>query len=122
PNVDLQALGASGFRIDGAAPGDEAGLAVGFGGDLNGDGIGDVVVGAPDATAGSRVNSGQAFVVDGRRGADPSDVHLATLGDGGVELDGPAGELAGAGLGTVGDENGDGHPELIVGATGLDAT
>jgi hypothetical protein len=121
-NVDLQALGSSGFRIDGAAAGDEAGLAVGFGGDLSGDGIGDVVVGAPDATAGGRVNSGQVFVVDGQRGAGPADVDLASLGDGGLELDGPAGELAGAGLGAVGDENGDGHPELIVGATGVDAT
>src|SRR4051794_36169745 len=44
-SVDLGALGQGGFRIDGAAAGDQAGGAVAGAGDVNGDGRDDVIVG-----------------------------------------------------------------------------
>ncbi len=40
---------ADGFRIDGAAAGDQAGNSVAGAGDVNGDGRDDVIVGAPNA-------------------------------------------------------------------------
>jgi len=121
PNVDLQSLGASGFRIDGAVAGDEAGESVGSAGDLNGDGVDDVVVGAPDATPDARMDAGAAFVVDGRHAVDPADVDLANVGKRGLELLGPTGELVGVSVAGTDDLNGDGHPDIIVSATRVGA-
>jgi Ca2+-binding RTX toxin-like protein len=62
----LQTLdGTNGFRMDGEAAGDRLGWAVGGGGDFNGDGFKDVVVGANEASPnGSK--SGSGYVVFGR--------------------------------------------------------
>src|SRR5215207_475308 len=65
--------GTPGFRIDGGAPFDTAGAAVAGLGDVNGDGLDDVVVGAPLADAGARKDAGAAYVVLGRAGTDPVD-------------------------------------------------
>src|SRR5687768_11819083 len=61
--VDL----ASGFhvRVDGAAAGDNAGRSVAGTGDVNGDGRGDMIVGAQGADLNGRANAGAAYVVFG---------------------------------------------------------
>jgi hypothetical protein len=113
--VDLAALGAGGFRIDGAAAGDEAGEAVAGAGDANGDGLADVIVGATGAGNNGRTWSGSAYVVYGRTTTSPVD--LAALGGGGYRIDGAsAGEFAGTSVAGAGDVNGDGAPDVIVGA------
>ena len=63
--VDLADLApADGFRLDGGSDYDHAGASVAGAGDLNGDGFGDLLVGAPDdGTGGS--NAGAAYVVFG---------------------------------------------------------
>ena len=76
--IDLASLGGSGFRIDGAAEGDVAGFAVSTAGDVNGDGLADVVVGAPEADNNFREQSGSAYVVFGQRTTAPVD--LSALG------------------------------------------
>ena len=48
-------------------------------GDVNGDGIGDVIVGAWRADPGGRVNAGTSYVVFGRTGGFPVSVDLAAL-------------------------------------------
>src|SRR5690606_35183543 len=49
-SIDLAALdGATGFRVDGAAAGDYSGTSVASAGDVNGDGFGDLIVGATGA-------------------------------------------------------------------------
>ena len=47
--IDLGALGAGGFRIDGIDPSDVSGFSVSGAGDVNGDGLDDVIVGASRA-------------------------------------------------------------------------
>ena len=114
--VDLAQVGARGFRIDGAADGDRLGTAVGGAGDVNGDGLADVVLGAPEADAHGRGGSGTAFVVFGRRETSAA-VDLAALGGAGFRIDGAAAlDNAGAAVAGAGDVNGDGRADLVVGA------
>lgn len=113
--VDLSALGAAGFRIDGQAPGDRAGAAVAGAGDLNGDGRDDVIVGAANADNGGLSASGSAHVVFGS--AAPTGVDLATLGAAGIRIDGAAaGDRLGLSVAAAGDIDGDGRDDVIVGA------
>lgn len=115
--VDLSALdGSDGFRIDGAAAGDASGRAVSAAGDVNGDGLGDLIVGAPEAGVGS------AFVVFGRSGGFEAALDLANLdGATGFQLLGVnADDMAGRSVAAVGDVNGDGYDDVAVGAPGGD--
>lgn len=113
-NVDLAALGGSGFRIDGAVGGDLAGASVDGAGDLNGDGLPDVLVGAEEADNNGRSASGSVYGIVGKTA--PTDVDLAAL-QAGVRIDGAASnDLAGASLAGAGDVNGDARPDVLVGA------
>jgi Putative Ig domain/FG-GAP repeat len=113
--VDLNSRGAQGFRIDGAAPGADAGISVAGAGDVNGDGMADVIVGADSAGNNARAASGSAYVVFGKTSTAPVD--LGALGADGFRIDGAAGgDEAGISVAGAGDVNGDGRPDVIVGA------
>lgn len=120
--IDLRNLGDQGFQMDGAAAGDKTGSSVAGVGDVNGDGINDVIFGAPEADKGDHLDMGAAFVVFGKRLTSlNSAIDLDRLLNRGRRFDGAsAGDLAGTSVANGGDVNGDGHPELVVGAPGDD--
>ena len=121
-SVDLAALGARGFRIEGEAEGDFAGESVAGAGDVNGDGRADMLLGAPfaDSRGGgpsgpSGDDSGSAYVIFGQD--SPTNLNLATLGGRGFEIEGAAAnDLAGSSVAGAGDINGDGRADVLVGA------
>jgi len=116
--IDLESLGAAGYRVSGALANDEIGQSVAAGGDANGDGRNDILLGSVKADGNARTNSGAAWVIFGA--ASPADVELDALGTAGYRLDGPAAfdELGGT-VSNAGDIDGDGFADILVGsATG----
>lgn len=112
--------GRGGFGINGVSFGDNSGAAVSGAGDVNGDGLDDLIVGAlVDDPNGS--NAGASFVVFGK--ADGSVVELSDVeaGSGGFVINGVSAlDLSGGAVDGAGDVNGDGFDDLIVGAFGDD--
>ncbi|MEX2647859.1 MAG: calcium-binding protein, partial [Alphaproteobacteria bacterium] len=79
---------ATGFRLEGVGAGDAAGFAVAGAGDVNGDGLDDVIVGAPDADH-AGADAGAAYVVFGQAGGFPAAIDLGALdGSDGFRLNG----------------------------------
>jgi subtilisin family serine protease len=111
--------GSSGFRINGEGSGYGTGVEVGSAGDINGDGIDDLVVGAPYADKNGD-NSGLAYVVFGATSGFPADFNLSNLnGSNGFRLEGAAAiDLTGASVSSAGDINGDGFDDLLIGSRG----
>jgi len=113
--IDLGALGAGGFRVNGIDAGDQSGVSVSGAGDVNGDGLDDVIVGAFGAGPGGNSSAGESYVVFGK--ADSASVDLGALGSGGFRIDGiDADDFSGYSVSGAGDVNGDGLDDVIVGA------
>ena len=113
-SVDLAALGTVGFKINGEAAGDRAGISVASAGDVNGDGFDDLVVGAY-LNNGDSFYTGAAYVIFGS--GSLSSANLAALGTGGFKITGQNDiDRAGVSVASAGDVNGDGIDDLIVGA------
>ena len=111
--VDL--LTQANVTLNGAAADDWSGYSVASAGDVNGDGLADVIVGAPLAYPSSAYDAGSSYVIYGA--ASPSNVDLASLGSSGFRIDGAAaGDLSGYSVASAGDVNGDGRADVIVGA------
>ncbi len=118
--VDLKqvVVGVGGFVIDGELEFDQAGAAVAGAGDVNGDGLADLLVGAPLADP-SGNDSGRAYVVFGKKNAAPVKLIDVVAGVGGFAMDGQqVRDYAGFTVDGVGDVNGDGLSDVIVGAYG----
>jgi len=112
--VDLADLdGVSGFRLEGAGPEAFFGLSVGSAGDFNGDGLGDVIIGARRKGA-----AGAAYVVFGREDGYPAVLDVSALdGEDGLRFDGiNPGDGAGWDVNGKIDINGDGVGDIIISA------
>jgi hypothetical protein len=86
------------------------GTSVAPAGDVNGDGYGDVIIGAPDYDDGANTDEGRAFIYNGSStgvGASPA----STPDDANQ-----AGARFGYSVAGAGDVNGDGYADVIVGA------
>ena len=89
--IDLSSLdGKTGFKLPGLADGDAAGDSVSAAGDVNGDGFGDVIVGA-DGAAADGTGRGEVYVVFGKAGGFDAIEDLSALdGSNGFKLSGVA--------------------------------
>ena len=120
--LELSSLnGNNGFVIPGLDPEDVSGISVSDAGDVNGDGLADLLIGARDADGGpdgTPVDAGEAYVVFGRTSGFRSQLDLSDLdGSNGFIL---AGSNIGYGTGhtvaSAGDINGDGFADLLIGS------
>ncbi len=118
PVLHLSALdGNNGFEIPAAGVGDNTGVSVSGAGDINGDGIGDFIIGADQGNTVGR--AGDAYVVFGKTTGFSASMTVASLdGANGFTITGDAGDYLGHSVSSAGDFNGDGFDDLIVGALG----
>ncbi len=111
--------GTNGYVINGVDEGDFSGVSVSLAGDVNGDGDGDLIIGASAADPCDVLNSGASYVIFGGANVGASGtVALSFLtGFNGYVLKGvDAFDRSGNSVSAAGDVNGDGIDDVIVGA------
>lgn len=119
-SVDVADLnGNNGFTVSHSTAFDGVGSAVHIAGDVNGDGIDDLIIGAAGiAQSKYGAGSSRAYVLFGSTDSFAADVDLATIdGSNGVHFSNLHGaDSLGYRLGLAGDVNGDGFQDFLLGA------
>ncbi|BBD65987.1 hemolysin-type calcium-binding region [Nostoc commune NIES-4072] len=111
--------GTNGFKINGIAAGDFSGYSVSNAGDINNDGIDDLIIGATNASPNGNSLAGQSYVVFGGTNlGSGGTLNLSDLnGTNGFKINGIAPyNLSGSSVSNAGDINNDGIDDLIIGA------
>ena len=127
--TDETADGSLGFVIKGANYGDRSGVSVSSAGDVNGDGVGDLIIGAELAVPNAQHHAGKSYIIYGKDSQDESfegfgtSIDLSILtGDNanaslGFVINGiNNGDRSGISVSSAGDVNGDKVSDLIIGA------
>jgi hypothetical protein len=117
--TDLSAVaaGVGGFVINGESRFDNSGRSVANAGDVNGDGLADLIVGAPESDPAAGGEAGRSYVVFGKTATGAIDLSAVVGGSGGFVINGHcADDRSGCSVSSAGDVNGDGLADLIVGA------
>ncbi|MFO0174884.1 MAG: integrin alpha, partial [Aphanizomenon sp.] len=108
-----------GFIIQGVSD-DNLGYSVSSAGDINDDGIGDIVIGSPLSDPNNQSNAGKTYVVFGKTDLFNQTIDISSLnGTNGFVINGAkAGDESGRSVSNIGDINGDGVDDLAIGAPG----
>ena len=116
-NLSAIASGTGGFVINGESAGDKSGISVSSAGDVNGDGLDDLIVGAYQADPSGKSSAGKSYVIFGKQDNAAINLSAIATGTGGFVINGEsAGDSSGWSVSSAGDVNGDGLDDLIVGA------
>lgn len=117
--IDLSNLdGTNGFAIHGAQTGDNTGISVAFAGDINRDGIGDMLIGANAADPNGIEGAGRAYIIFGKQGNFPAVFNLSNLNTqdlfGFVVTGANPFDDIGRRVSPAGDINGDGFNDVLI--------
>ena len=100
------------YHFFGEEPGDDAGDSVSGAGDVDGDGLSDILIGAPGNSENANLSGKSYLILGASLGTDPliflSQAERVMVG----ETD--AGQVGGS-VSSAGDVNGDGRDDLLVG-------
>ena len=123
-SLNLSALdGSNGFVINGIDALDRSGGSVSAAGDVNGDGIDDILIGAEEGDPNGNSEAGESYVVFGQDDSITpfaASLNLSALdGSNGFVINGiDAGDFSGRSVSAAGDVNGDGIDDILIGAEG----
>lgn len=105
-------------RITGSKNNDKIAGSLSGGGDIDGNGYGDVIIGAPEADTGSGINRGRVYIIYGQYSSD-SVLKDITIGADSTKMTVLTGnkdyEFLGTSVGNAGDVNNDSYDDVLVG-------
>lgn len=125
--INFRALATTeGVQIKGIDPGDRSGFSVSSAGDIDGDGLDDVIIGAPWAGPDGKSIAGESYLVFGaalaaeKTGDGVIDLGALSTSDGIMIKGRNAGDQSGRSVSSAGDVDGDGLDDVIIGARWAD--